>query len=66
MKEFTFGVFTYNQDQFIFENLESIKYQIEKYGEGTSFLLVMSDDCSQDNTVVYAKEWLKKNKKMDF
>lgn len=61
MKEFTFGVFTYNQDQFIFENLESIKYQIEKYGEGTSFSLVMSDDCSLDNTVVYAKEWLKKN-----
>lgn len=61
MKEFTFGVFTYNQEQFIFENLESIKYQIEKYGGGTSFSLVMSDDCSQDNTVVYAKEWLKKN-----
>ena len=53
MKEFTFGVFTYNQEQFIFENLESIKYQIEKYGGGTSFSLVMSDDCSQDNTVVY-------------
>lgn len=61
MKEFTFGVFTYNQDQFIFENLESIKYQIEKYGENTSFSFVMSDDCSLDNTVVYAKEWLKKN-----
>lgn len=61
LKEFTFGVFTYNQDQFIFENLESIKYQIDKYGGNTSFSLVMSDDCSRDNTVVYAKEWLKKN-----
>ena len=62
LTDFTFGVVTYNSDSTIIETLESIKYQIENFGKGISFYLVLSDDCSKDNTVLYANKWIELNR----
>lgn len=59
--EFAFGVLTYNQEEFILETLESIKYQIETYGENNEFHIVVSDDASKDSTTSLVNMWLKKN-----
>ena len=64
MQEFTFGIVTYNQEKIILETLESIKYQIQKYGEGKRMNLVVSDDCSNDRTTTLVEYWLKKNRKI--
>ena len=64
MKEFTFGVLCYNQENFILEHLESIRYQIENYGKGYEINLVIADDCSTDSTVVVAKKWVSKYRKL--
>ncbi len=59
--EFTFGVISYNSQQTIIETLESIKYQIINYGKSYSFYLVVSDDCSTDDTIKKTKEWARVN-----
>lgn len=59
--EFTFGVCTYNSEKFITETLESIKYQIEHYGENINCKLVLSDDNSSDETVKRVRDWLERN-----
>lgn len=59
--DFTFGVLCYNQEDFIIEHLESIKYQIENYGSKYNTHLIISDDCSTDKTVAYAEVWIKNN-----
>lgn len=53
----TVGVVTYNSSKYIIEALESVKNQTYEYIE-----LVVSDDCSTDNTVELVREWLKANK----
>lgn len=58
---FTFGIICYNQEKYILELLESIKYQIETYGQNVGCFLFVSDDCSGDKTVELAKKWLDKN-----
>lgn len=58
---FTFVTISYNQENFILEHLESIKYQIEKFANGRDIYFVLSDDGSKDHTVEYAREWLEKN-----
>lgn len=50
-------VITYNSAQTIIETLESIKAQTYPNIE-----LIISDDCSTDNTVEICREWLEKNK----
>lgn len=50
-------VITYNSSEYIIEGLESIKAQTYKNIE-----LIISDDCSTDNTVELCREWLDKNK----
>lgn len=50
-------VITYNSSEYIIEGLESIKAQTYKNIE-----LIISDDCSTDNTVELCREWLAKNK----
>ena len=41
MNGFTFVAFTYNQEKYIIQHLESIRYQIENFGKDTDcyFLL---------------------------
>lgn len=58
---FTFVTISYNQEDFILEHLESIKYQVENYGQELKVDFILADDGSQDNTVKYAREWLKCN-----
>lgn len=50
-------VITYNSARTIIETLESIKAQTYPNIE-----LIISDDCSTDNTVALCKDWLEKNK----
>ncbi len=50
-------VVTYNSSKWIFETLESAKKQT--YG---NVELIVSDDCSTDDTVIICKEWIKINK----
>lgn len=51
------GVITYNSGKYVLETLESVKNQSYKNIE-----LIISDDCSKDNTVELCTNWLKKNK----
>ncbi len=50
-------VITFNSSEYIIEGLESIKAQTYENIE-----LIISDDCSTDNTVELCREWLDKNK----
>lgn len=49
-------IITYNSSKYILDALESAKCQDYKNIE-----LVISDDCSSDNTVIICREWLQKN-----
>lgn len=50
-------VITYNSSNFVLETLESIKAQTYQNIE-----LIISDDCSTDNTVELCQEWVEQNK----
>lgn len=50
-------VITYNSSKFIIETLESAKLQSYKNLE-----LIVSDDCSPDNTLDICKNWINENK----
>jgi alpha-1,3-rhamnosyltransferase len=50
-------VVTYNAAEYIIETLESIKNQTYQYIE-----LIISDDCSTDNTVDVCKKWVEVNR----
>lgn len=63
-KEFTFGVVTYNHEDYILTHLESIKYLIEMYGSDYDMYLIISDDCSEDRTIERAKEWVAINDRL--
>lgn len=52
------AVITYNSSRYVLETLESIKAQTYHDIE-----LIISDDCSTDNTVDICKKWVEKNKK---
>ncbi len=58
---YSFGVLSYNQENYILELLESIKFQILRYGKSIDFFLYIADDASQDRTVVIASEWISDN-----
>lgn len=60
--DFCFIVISYNQEDYVFEHLESIKYLIEKYGGKKRIQLIFSDDCSKDATVEKAKYWIEQNR----
>lgn len=55
-----FVVLTYNHENYILENLESIKYQILKYNI-TNAIITIIDDFSKDNTVKLINYWLRRN-----
>ena len=50
-------VVTYNSSEYVVETLESIKDQTYSNIE-----LIVTDDCSQDDTVQICKEWIHENK----
>ncbi len=50
-------VITYNSSKYVLETLESAKAQTYQNIE-----LIVSDDCSTDNTVEICREWIAKNK----
>jgi alpha-1,3-rhamnosyltransferase len=50
-------VITYNSSRFVLDTLESAKVQTYQNIE-----LVVSDDCSTDNTVEICKKWIEENK----
>lgn len=50
------GILTYNSSKYIIEALESVKIQTYKKIE-----LIVSDDCSKDNTVEICRKWLEEN-----
>ena len=50
------AIVTYNSAEFIIETLESVKAQTYPRIE-----LIISDDCSKDNSVELCREWLAKN-----
>jgi glycosyltransferase involved in cell wall biosynthesis len=58
--DFTFGVVTYNSEEFVLETLESIRYQVEQYGKEHRTTLIVSDDASTDNTVEMVNRWIEK------
>lgn len=64
LTEFTFISVSYNQEIFIIEHLNSIKEQIIRYGKNIKISLVLADDCSKDNTVSLAKDWIKENEQL--
>lgn len=49
-------IITYNSSKYILDALESAKYQDYKNIE-----LIISDDCSSDDTVILCREWLLNN-----
>lgn len=51
------AVITYNSEKTVIETLDSIKVQIYRNIE-----LIISDDCSSDNTVQLCREWINQNK----
>lgn len=61
LRGFTFICICYNQESLILDHLESIKDIVVKYGSGIVNDLIVADDCSQDNTVANAKQWIREN-----
>ena len=51
------AVITYNSSKYVLETLESIKAQTYKNIE-----LIISDDCSKDNTMQLCEKWCEQNK----
>lgn len=62
INSFTFCVLSYNHESYIIEHLESIKFQIIKYGYGVECNIIINDDGSSDNTVFLMDAWLSKNR----
>ena len=61
---FTFVILTYNHENFILEHLESIRHQIESYGDNWNFNIVIADDNSKDGTIKIVNSWLNVNSKL--
>lgn len=55
---FSFCVLAYNHEDFILEHLESIRYQIENYGNNRNVFLILNDDASSDGTRSLISDWL--------
>lgn len=61
---FTFIVTCYNQADVIPYMLESIKYQIEKFGQGQEFQLIVTDDGSRDDSCLVISRWIQENQNL--
>ncbi|MDF2534527.1 MAG: glycosyltransferase, family 2 [Bacillales bacterium] len=58
---FTFITLTFNHEKYILQHLESIKFQIETFGQDFDFQLIIADDKSTDKTLQLANLWCKEN-----
>jgi len=61
---FAFLVLVYNQEQYIIEHLESIKYLIIKYAKDIEVDLLINDDFSRDNSTKFIDCWLEHNEQL--
>lgn len=59
---FTFIVLAYNHEQYINEHLESIRFLVLKYGKRLHIELIITDDCSIDDTTKRISNWLSVNR----
>lgn len=57
-KEFTFVMLSYNQQQYVIEQMESIKYQVINYGKDYQTYFLLCDDGSSDFTVDIIRKWI--------
>lgn len=64
MEDFTFVALTYNQEDYILNHMESIRYQINNYGKGRRVDFILADDCSSDRTVETCKRWIDSNREL--
>ena len=62
MDKFVFGILTYNQENYVLETLESIKFQKEQYGKEVDVSLIIADDASKDRTVDVIRKWTDENR----
>jgi hypothetical protein len=63
-KSFAFLVLCHNQEDYIIEHLESIKYLSLKYGDNIDIDIIINDDFSNDSSPKLIKTWLDKNRKI--
>lgn len=59
---FTFLVTCYQQADLISLALESVAYQIKHYGQRRQCQLIVTDDCSTDNSRTVIRDWVEKNR----
>ena len=59
---FTFIVMCYQQADVVRLALESVKYQIQRYGQGRTFQLVAADDGSTDASREVIRSWAEENR----
>ena len=57
MKQFIFGILTYNQENYVLETLESIKYQKIHYGSEKKVSLIITDDASKESESLSSDGW---------
>lgn len=62
MMEFSFGILAYNQENYILETLESIKYQKEHFGLDCMIDIILVDDASKDQTYNLVQYWINENR----
>lgn len=60
----TILVVTYQQEKYITATLESIKYQVENFGGSYEIELIITDDCSKDNTQEKISSWCVQHEKL--
>lgn len=61
---FSFVLLVYNEEKTVIKTLESIKYQIENYGNGKSFQIIIADDKSKDRTREIIDRWIRQNENL--
>ena len=61
---FTFIVTCYNQAEVITHALESIRYQIRRFGKGQKFQLIAADDGSEDQSCQVIEQWIEGNEEL--
>ena len=64
IKTMDFITISYNQERYIIEHLESIKFQITHYANRCEVNYRLFDDCSTDLTVTLARQWLEENSQL--